>query len=214
MDLPDHLTSEQVENLENALFKELDTELLERLRDRRDAELTRETLAKLTGVKDERVLERIIGLGITPDTLAAVAFIPLTAIAWADGTIQPGERKRLLTAAHERGDRPRLARVRPARALARDAGRRNPARDVDRLHARLSRRLLRERTPAHRPGRLPVRSQHRPRRRRVPGRLQHLLARGARCSGEISGLRSIWDEAAALRPRTRVRSTEFRVVSS
>ena len=103
MDLPDRIPPELQQRLEDALFRELDTDLVGRLRERRQSAMTVDALERLTGVHDRGVLERVVALGVEPHTLTAVALVPLVAIAWADGAIQPGERAGLLRAAEEIG---------------------------------------------------------------------------------------------------------------
>lgn len=57
------------------------------------------TIAAVTGITDDAVLDKLIGLDLGAETLAAFSLAPLVAVAWADGTIEPEERAAILAAA-------------------------------------------------------------------------------------------------------------------
>ena len=84
-------------------------------------------LAEASGVTDLALLDRLAGLGIRAETLAALTLVPLIEVAWADGHMDPKERDAILDAARQTGldeEAPsyRLLRIwthdRPAPALA------------------------------------------------------------------------------------------------
>lgn len=89
--------------LENAFFTKRDQELLEKLREQQDHDKLKEMLASLTGAKDDTLLERILQVGIRPETYAAMAFIPMIVVAWADGFLDRKERKAVLETAEQSG---------------------------------------------------------------------------------------------------------------
>ncbi len=89
--------------LENAFFAKQDAELLARLREQAQTKARREALKEAAPQADEALLDRLIELGISPETVLAVVMVPLAAVAWADGTIDPRERHAILRAAEERG---------------------------------------------------------------------------------------------------------------
>jgi hypothetical protein len=60
-------------------------------------------LTQVSGIQDEAVLDRLIDLGIDPETLAAIAVVPLVMVAWADGKVQEKERDAILAAAQSAG---------------------------------------------------------------------------------------------------------------
>ena len=62
-----------------------------------------EALAMVSGIKDEAVLAKMVGLGIKSDTLAALSIVPLIKVAWADGTLDDKERKAILAGAEKAG---------------------------------------------------------------------------------------------------------------
>ena len=92
---------------------------MERLRELKQREASRETLAKASGISNPAILDKLLDLGIRPEIVGALAVIPLVEVAWADGTLDGRE-----TAGHPRPrreirDRPRLHRSRSAAELAR-----------------------------------------------------------------------------------------------
>jgi len=92
--------------LEDAFFLEQDAILVDHLRKLRDMEETKEALAAASGITDDGILARLVALGVTPETLAALATIPLVEVAWADGDIAPAEREAVLNHANAKGIRP------------------------------------------------------------------------------------------------------------
>lgn len=89
--------------LENAFFTKRDQELLVKLREQQDHDKLKEMLASLTGAKDDTLLERMLQVGIRPETYAAMAFIPMIVVAWADGFLDRKERKAVLETAEQSG---------------------------------------------------------------------------------------------------------------
>lgn len=89
--------------LEDAFFAKRDAELMRRLHHLRQAGLAKEELAAASGITDDALLEKIIALGIDGSTLAALAVVPLVAVAWADGPIQDEERRQAFRRAAEMG---------------------------------------------------------------------------------------------------------------
>ena len=86
--------------LENEFFAKRDAEKLAALRKEVALRAERQGLATLTGIPDETVLNHLLEVGVTAETLAAVA---LVLVAWADGTLSEKERKAVLeaSAAHD-----------------------------------------------------------------------------------------------------------------
>jgi len=68
-----------------------------------DAETRRATLSAASGISDDTVLDQLIALNITSDTLAALALVPLVEVAWADGDVDKREAKAILSAAADSG---------------------------------------------------------------------------------------------------------------
>ena len=89
--------------LEEAFFNKYNDELLAKLRAKEAAKQKKQGLAAKTGISDERVLEDLIGAGVEPETLAALALAPLILLAWRDGVLEERERGAILRAADEQG---------------------------------------------------------------------------------------------------------------
>jgi hypothetical protein len=92
--------------LEDEFFRKEDQRLLGRLRELRDKSVSRETLAKASGIKNEAILDKLLELGIRPETVAALALVPLAEVAWADGSIDARERQLVLERAEKSGIAP------------------------------------------------------------------------------------------------------------
>jgi tellurite resistance protein len=90
-------------DLEAAFFARENAELLERLRAKAARADQHAALREVLPNADEATLDRLIELGIKPETALAVVLVPLAAVAWADGEIDPKERAAILHAAEERG---------------------------------------------------------------------------------------------------------------
>ena len=89
--------------LEAAFFAGENAKLLQQLRLRTDEERLREELREVVRIRHERFLDRLVALGVRPETALALTLIPLLFVAWADGQLDERERKALLDAAQQRG---------------------------------------------------------------------------------------------------------------
>ncbi len=89
--------------LENAFFVEEDHRLTRRLIDADAARAEREAIAAATGLSDKAVIDQFIAVGLRASNLAALAVIPLVAVAWADGSVSDSERQAVLDVAGELG---------------------------------------------------------------------------------------------------------------
>jgi DNA-binding phage protein len=94
----------------DVFFHERDQQLLNAFRERLERTDRRTQLAQVSGIHDEAVLDRLIELNIEPETLAAMAVVPLICVAWADGKVQQGERQAVLAAAATAGVQPQNGR--------------------------------------------------------------------------------------------------------
>lgn len=63
-------------------------------------------IAKSAGTEDLAVAERIKALGFDGDSARAFDLLPLVHVAWADGTVQRGERAAILKVLEQRGIEP------------------------------------------------------------------------------------------------------------
>ncbi len=89
--------------LEDSFFARQNEEMIQRLRQEREAEAQKEGLSTASGITSDAVLDSLVAVGVRSETLAAIALVPLVAVAWADGSVEAEERKAVLSAAHEAG---------------------------------------------------------------------------------------------------------------
>ncbi len=89
--------------LEDSFFLQEDRVLIERLQALRRMEETREALSRASGIRDPAVLKRLTELGVRPESVAALALVPVVEVAWADGNIDDRERRAVIDAAEARG---------------------------------------------------------------------------------------------------------------
>ncbi|MGC3998853.1 MAG: hypothetical protein QM767_15940 [Anaeromyxobacter sp.] len=93
-------------DLEDSFFLQEDRKLLEWQRKLRQQQESRQALAQASGIRDEKVLDRLVALGVRPESLAPLALFPIIEVAWADGKLDERERKAVLDAAEARGYKP------------------------------------------------------------------------------------------------------------
>ncbi len=89
--------------LEEAFFAKRNQQLLQKLKSDMDASRKREVLKCASGIDDDALLDRLLKLGITTETLAAMTLAPLVIVAWADGKLNERERHAILSAAADEG---------------------------------------------------------------------------------------------------------------
>lgn len=89
--------------LEDQFFARQEQELIERLRTHEQVAARTDALRQASGIDDDAVLEHLASLDISAATLAALALIPLVAVAWADGKVDLKERDAILKAAGDEG---------------------------------------------------------------------------------------------------------------
>jgi hypothetical protein len=99
--------------LEDAFYREKDAPLRDSLRMRREHEEHRRELARACGIHDDEALDALLRMGVEAETVAALALVPLVAVAWADGVLEAAERRAVLRAAEQSG----VAKESYARAL-------------------------------------------------------------------------------------------------
>jgi hypothetical protein len=89
--------------LEAAFFHRRDAELIAEIRRREARQTRKKTLAEVSGITDEMVLDQLIAHDIHAETLVAFSLVPIIEVAWSDGKIQPAERVILLKAIEDAG---------------------------------------------------------------------------------------------------------------
>lgn len=94
----------------DALFFNRDKHLVEAFRERLDQLERRQQLEHVSDIRDEAALDRLLGLGITAESLAALGLVPLVWMAWADGEVAAKERDRIVAMAQAAGIEPHNGR--------------------------------------------------------------------------------------------------------
>lgn len=89
--------------IEEAFFRNVDAQLLEKLRAEAASETGRAELIRKTGMQDETLIDELVSQGVTAEGLVAVRVIPLVLVAWADREVTEDERKTVLEEAHRMG---------------------------------------------------------------------------------------------------------------
>jgi tellurite resistance protein len=102
---PDRLNN-AARTLEDAFFAKENARLLQQLRERSRQQERRAAMREVVRVDDEELIDHLIELGLEPETVLALQLVPLAAIAWADGQIEPREREAVLKAAAAQGVTP------------------------------------------------------------------------------------------------------------
>jgi hypothetical protein len=91
------------QTLEDMFFHEQDRRIIEQREKLRRLEQTKANLKKVSGIHDDHLLERLMALGIGPETLTTLIGIPLIEVAWADGRMDEKERQKLFEYAEKAG---------------------------------------------------------------------------------------------------------------
>jgi hypothetical protein len=89
--------------LEHEFFYRVDSELLARLRKQLADAAAKRALAAASGLCDEKLLDELVQVKISPETLGALSLIPVVLVAWADRHVDEKERLAVLQAASEEG---------------------------------------------------------------------------------------------------------------
>jgi len=89
--------------LENQFYDQENKAKLAAMKEKIDAQSTRDDLRKASGMTDDKVLDKLVELGLRSNTIAALSLVPLIDVAWADGEIQENERTAILQGAHGKG---------------------------------------------------------------------------------------------------------------
>jgi len=97
------LFEQRRKGFETEFFAKQEQQLLAKLRLVLAKEHPRETLKKVTGIEDDKIIETLVALNVNHDTLAAFALYPLVEVAWADGQVDEREREAFFRAAAEMG---------------------------------------------------------------------------------------------------------------
>jgi hypothetical protein len=97
------ILGDRVRTLEDEFFRKEDQRLTARLQELKTRAMSREVLARASGIKSEMILDRLLDLGIRPEIVGALAVVPLAEVAWADGSLDDEERRAVLERAEQSG---------------------------------------------------------------------------------------------------------------
>jgi hypothetical protein len=97
------IVGERIRALEDEFFRKEDERLIAKLRELKAKEASREELARISGIKNTAILDRLVQLGIHAETMAALSIVPLAEVAWADGAIDAKEEQAILDRAAKSG---------------------------------------------------------------------------------------------------------------
>jgi hypothetical protein len=89
--------------LEDEYFHRRDRELVEKIRKAAAAEKTRQDMGTKTGVHDAEVIQALLDLGFTTDTVVLLPLVPIVQMAWAEGGVSAAERDLIVKLARSRG---------------------------------------------------------------------------------------------------------------
>ncbi|MCA9146273.1 MAG: TerB family tellurite resistance protein [Planctomycetaceae bacterium] len=97
--MSDEFLGERRRVLENSFFAQRDRELMDKLR----KQVKKEALSDACGIKNPAALEALVNANVSPETITALSLIPLIAVAWADGKMDPHERDAICSATESAG---------------------------------------------------------------------------------------------------------------
>jgi len=91
------------ETLDDLFFKKEDEKLINQLKAMKKLKETKEVLSRVSGIKNDHILDKLIELNIRPETLTSLTLVPLVEVAWADGSVDDNEKAELLASAEKMG---------------------------------------------------------------------------------------------------------------
>ena len=101
--MSDDAISKRGRSLEDDYFRKKDRELIEKIRVAAAADQARQDLGRKAGLEDPELLQELLDLGFTPDTVGLLPLVPIVQMAWAEGGITKPERELILRLARSRG---------------------------------------------------------------------------------------------------------------
>lgn len=99
----DDSLKERGRSLEEAFFRQRDAELIAQHKKLEQMKTDREALMLVSGIRNPKVLDQLVELGISPTVLASLAILPLVEVAWADGELSAEEKEAVLAGAAKGG---------------------------------------------------------------------------------------------------------------
>jgi hypothetical protein len=100
------ILADRGKSLEDEFFRRQDQALLKKLGEMQKLQVTRDALARVSGIKNEAALNKLAELGVHAETVAALSIVPLVEVAWADGRLDDREKAAVLQGASQSGITP------------------------------------------------------------------------------------------------------------
>ncbi len=94
---------ERARAMEEEYFRKRDRELMAKLRKARADEEAKRAMGASTGPDDPALLQALLDLGFTPDTVGLLPLVPVVQMAWAEGGVTKHEYDLVLKVAAARG---------------------------------------------------------------------------------------------------------------
>jgi hypothetical protein len=87
------------QTLVDLFFREQDAILMEEYHRLAKMKETKAALSKVSGIANDKILQKLVDLVIRPELAASLAMVPLIEVAWADGRVDEKEKAAVLAAA-------------------------------------------------------------------------------------------------------------------
>jgi len=91
------------DDLEQAFFAGAQAKLARQLGRGTERERERDALREVVQIDDRAFLDRLVSLGVRPETALAMRLIPLVVVSWADGQLDERERQAIEDSARKTG---------------------------------------------------------------------------------------------------------------
>jgi len=101
--MSDGILRQRERALEEAFFAAHNNALLQKIRDAEATVSRKAALSAAAGITDDALLDQLVTLNLEPQTMAALACVPLVLVAWADGSLDAREKQAVLDGAREAG---------------------------------------------------------------------------------------------------------------
>jgi hypothetical protein len=95
--------AERERALEDEYFRKKDLELIARMHKAALTATARAEMERSTGLSDPALLQELLELGFTPQTVSLLPLVPVLEVAWAEGGISPAEHELIEKVARSRG---------------------------------------------------------------------------------------------------------------
>ncbi len=79
--------------MEESFFAKREAELVAKLKQDEEIKKNKDALAQASGIKNQKVLDHLAQLGVSPSILANLLIVPLVEIAWSDGALSERKKK-------------------------------------------------------------------------------------------------------------------------